>query len=210
MATNPDRPLYQDIIDEAWGVQVADHVIRRYRDAAERDLDFTGIAAAELAGQVVAITPSDGSPPYLQQHDGTAWGPIMSGAGCSVFQNAAITFSTGMFHFDTVVDSDGHYDPATGLYTCAHPGDYLVTGTVTAVAAIANDTLNMSIARNGALAFIGPMMLQPNNGWNIAASHTAMVRAVAGDTLGVYVEVNQNTNRTGLHDAAHTYMVIRA
>jgi hypothetical protein len=72
MATNPDRPQYQDIIDEAWGQSVADHVIRRYRDAAERDADLAGISPADLAGQVVAIVDPAGVP-FLEQHDGAAW-----------------------------------------------------------------------------------------------------------------------------------------
>jgi hypothetical protein len=72
MATNPERPQYQDIIDEAWGDQVADHVIRRYRDAAERDADLAGFSPADLAGQVIAIAPG-GALPYLQAHDGAGW-----------------------------------------------------------------------------------------------------------------------------------------
>jgi hypothetical protein len=72
MATNPARPNYQDIIDEAWGDQVADHVIRRYRDTAERDADFVGVPPDELTGQMIAII-AGGQIPYLQQHDGTVW-----------------------------------------------------------------------------------------------------------------------------------------
>jgi hypothetical protein len=72
MATNPARPQYQDIIDEAWGDQVADHVIRRYADKAERDADLAGIAPADLDGQVVALAA------MLEIYNATAagWTPI--------------------------------------------------------------------------------------------------------------------------------------
>ena len=65
--TNPARPQYQDVIDEAWGGQVADHVIRRYADNAERDADLAGLTAAELSGQTIIVAAK------YQRHDGTAW-----------------------------------------------------------------------------------------------------------------------------------------
>jgi hypothetical protein len=71
MASNPDRPQFQDTIDEAWGQSVADHVVRRYPDAAARDADLA-LPPAELAGQVVAIGPAAG-PVHLQCHDGATW-----------------------------------------------------------------------------------------------------------------------------------------
>ena len=65
--TNPARPEFQDIIDEAWGDQVADHVIRRYPDTATRDADLP----APEVGQVVAIT--GGAAPRLQVRTATGW-----------------------------------------------------------------------------------------------------------------------------------------
>jgi hypothetical protein len=70
---NPGRPQYQDIIDEAWGDQVADRVVRRYVDAVERDDDLAGFTPAELAGQLIAIVPALPAAPYLQEHDGAKW-----------------------------------------------------------------------------------------------------------------------------------------
>jgi hypothetical protein len=70
---NPGRPQYQDIIDEAWGDQVADRVVRRYVDDVERDADLAGFTPAELAGQLVAIVPAAPASPYLQRHDGALW-----------------------------------------------------------------------------------------------------------------------------------------
>jgi hypothetical protein len=70
---NPNRPQYQDTIEETWGQAVADTVVRRYANSADRDADLAGLTPAELAGQVVAIAPGGGAAAYLQQHDGTQW-----------------------------------------------------------------------------------------------------------------------------------------
>jgi hypothetical protein len=69
---NPNRPQYQDTIEETWGQAVADTVLRRYANTADRDADLAGFAPAQLAGQVVTIAAS-GSLPLLQQHDGAGW-----------------------------------------------------------------------------------------------------------------------------------------
>jgi hypothetical protein len=68
---NPDRPQYQDTIEETWGQAVADMVVRRYATTADRDADLGGFTPAELAGQVVAILL--GGEVFLQRHDGAAW-----------------------------------------------------------------------------------------------------------------------------------------
>jgi hypothetical protein len=73
---NPTRPSFGEVIDETWGDLVADQVIRRYVNAAERDADLVGFTPADLAGQVIAIMPGAGVPPYLQQHDGAGWHSI--------------------------------------------------------------------------------------------------------------------------------------
>jgi hypothetical protein len=71
---NPIRPSFGEVIDETWGDLVADHVVRRYVNAAERDADLAGLTAAELAGQVVVLVPGPaGTPPQIQLHDGTGW-----------------------------------------------------------------------------------------------------------------------------------------
>jgi hypothetical protein len=69
---NPNRPQYQDTIEETWGQAVADTVVRRYANTADRDADLAGFTPAELAGQVVAIIPG-GSGAYLERHDGSTW-----------------------------------------------------------------------------------------------------------------------------------------
>jgi hypothetical protein len=71
--SNPVRPQLNDIIDEAWGDQVADMVVRRYPDVASRDADLGAFTAATLAGQLVAIVPALPGVPYLQQHNGAGW-----------------------------------------------------------------------------------------------------------------------------------------
>jgi hypothetical protein len=70
---NPNRPQYQDTIEETWGDAVADTVVRRYANTADRDADLAGFTPAELGGQVVAIVPGAGVLPYCQQHDGAGW-----------------------------------------------------------------------------------------------------------------------------------------
>jgi hypothetical protein len=70
---NPNRPQYQDTIEETWGQAVADTVVRRYTSSADRDADLAGFTPAELAGQIVAIVPGAPALPHLQIHDGTAW-----------------------------------------------------------------------------------------------------------------------------------------
>jgi hypothetical protein len=72
---NPTRPIFGEVIDETWGDLVADHVVRQYANAAERDADFAGFAPADLQGQLVGINPPPPVINYLQQHDGTAWHP---------------------------------------------------------------------------------------------------------------------------------------
>jgi hypothetical protein len=74
MATNPNRPQYQDTIESAWGQSVADHVVRRYATAAERDADLAGLTAADLEGQVVVIAGSDF--PSIEIFHGGAWSPL--------------------------------------------------------------------------------------------------------------------------------------
>jgi hypothetical protein len=72
---NPDRPDFGQVIDETWGQIVADTVVRRYATTADRDADLVGFTPAQLAGQTVAIIPTDGSPAWLELHDGTGWRP---------------------------------------------------------------------------------------------------------------------------------------
>jgi hypothetical protein len=70
---NPDRPQYQDTIEETWGQAVADTVVRRYTSSADRDADLGAFTPAELGGQLIVIA-TPGSLPFLQQHDGAgAW-----------------------------------------------------------------------------------------------------------------------------------------
>jgi hypothetical protein len=74
MATNPNRPQYQDTIESTWGQAVADHVIRRYATPAERDSDLAGLTQADLEGQLVAILSPTGT--YLQHHRGGVWATL--------------------------------------------------------------------------------------------------------------------------------------
>jgi hypothetical protein len=53
---NPARPVTLTPIDTAWGLAVADSVVRVYPNAASRDADLGAFAAAELLGQVVVLT----------------------------------------------------------------------------------------------------------------------------------------------------------
>jgi hypothetical protein len=76
--SNPVRPEFQDIIDEAWGDQVSDMVVRRYVDTAARDSDLGAFTPATLDGQVVAIVPAPPGVPYLQQHNGIGWATVGS------------------------------------------------------------------------------------------------------------------------------------
>ncbi|HEX3454371.1 MAG TPA: hypothetical protein VHS03_07080 [Gaiellaceae bacterium] len=62
------------MIDETWGDLVADHVIRRYANPAERDADLAGFTVDELKGQVCVLgTMVGGLRPYLEIHNGAAW-----------------------------------------------------------------------------------------------------------------------------------------
>jgi hypothetical protein len=70
---NPNRPQYQDTIEETWGQAVADTVVRRYANTADRDADLGSIAPDQLNGQLIAIAPGGGADPYLQQHNGAGW-----------------------------------------------------------------------------------------------------------------------------------------
>ena len=83
MASNPNRPEYQDTIESTWGQSVADHVIRRYATTAERDADLAGLTPADLEGQVVAITGPGGAT-YLEQYRGGAW--VLMGGGVGRMQ----------------------------------------------------------------------------------------------------------------------------
>jgi hypothetical protein len=73
---NPNRPQYQDTVEETWGQAVADTVVRRYANTADRDADLAGFTPAELAGQLVTIAPGGGVLPWLASHDGNAWQDI--------------------------------------------------------------------------------------------------------------------------------------
>jgi hypothetical protein len=99
MATNPNRPQFQDTIASTWGQSVADHVIRRYASTAARDADLTGISAADLAGQYVAINPTPGDV-SLWRHDGIRWNaqPIIKSGqntpGTNASSQLSVTFTT--------------------------------------------------------------------------------------------------------------------
>jgi hypothetical protein len=70
---NPNRPQYQDTIEETWGQAVADTVVRRYANTADRDADLAGFTPAELMGQLVVIAAGVPAIPYIQEHDGARW-----------------------------------------------------------------------------------------------------------------------------------------
>jgi hypothetical protein len=95
---NPNRPQYQDTIEETWGQAVADTVVRRYTSSADRDADLAEFTPAELMGQVVVLAPG-GAIPYLQSHDGVRWGPVspmqdQSGFGVIVKWGARTAYNT--------------------------------------------------------------------------------------------------------------------
>ena len=54
--SNPARPVTGTPIDTAWGLAVADTVVRVYPNAASRDADLSSFTAADLLGQVVYQT----------------------------------------------------------------------------------------------------------------------------------------------------------
>ena len=56
--TNPGRPVDNATIDTAWGLAVADTVVRRFPNVASRDADLADFTAADLLGQVVVLTDS--------------------------------------------------------------------------------------------------------------------------------------------------------
>lgn len=66
---NPTRPVTDAIIDTAWGLAVADAVLRVFPNAATRDADFAGISSAELLGQACILTDTGALQVYA--------GPIM-------------------------------------------------------------------------------------------------------------------------------------
>jgi hypothetical protein len=92
---NPNRPEYQDTIESSWGQLVADHVVRRYGTAAERDADLAGLTAPELEGQVVNVNGD------IQVYRAGAWVTrafTVSGASTVTtdgFGNAAIGLPAG-------------------------------------------------------------------------------------------------------------------
>ena len=93
MATNPNRPQYQDTIESTWGQSVADHVIRRYASAAERDADLAALTPADLDGQVCVITGSNGVP-YMQEHRQGQWhGEVVRFGVSTVTVGGAANFS---------------------------------------------------------------------------------------------------------------------
>jgi len=77
---NPTRPVSGQVIDTAWGLAVADSVVRVYPNAATRDADLTGILPAELLGQACMLTDSGSLLVYYGSTLGwrppwnTAWG----------------------------------------------------------------------------------------------------------------------------------------
>jgi hypothetical protein len=88
MLSNPVRPQFEDIIDEAWGDQVADMVVRRYVDTAARDADLAGFDPTTLAGQVVGIVPAVPGVPFLQIHNGSGWVGLASGVPAPLLPGA--------------------------------------------------------------------------------------------------------------------------
>ena len=54
--TNPGRPVDDATIDTAWGLAVADTVVRRFPNVASRDADLANFTAADLLGQIVVTT----------------------------------------------------------------------------------------------------------------------------------------------------------
>jgi hypothetical protein len=89
---NPNRPQYQETIEETWGQAVADTVVRRYANTADRDADLAGFTPAELMGQLVVIAPGAGVIPHLEEHNGAVWhsaSPTSDADGNGVILKAA-------------------------------------------------------------------------------------------------------------------------
>lgn len=164
MATNPNRPQYQDVIESSWGQAVADTVVRRYDTTAERDADLP-FAPDVLAGQVVAIT---GPPAALYMHDGVSWG-LMAGPPkwhAKVYQAGAATIgaASAIFYFDSIAyDPAAMWVPAAGHFVIPEPGLWQVSGQLTGSAVATGQVLYSQVNVQGQPS---PLNTAVHNGTN--------------------------------------------
>jgi hypothetical protein len=195
---NPDRPQYQDTIEETWGQAVADTVVRRYATTADRDADLGAFPPAELAGQVVVIVPGAGATPYLQIHNGVAWyTPGAYGARCymSDFQlpdytaPARLPMTKDFDPFGCVRPVTGgsspntYFAPATGLYFCDAQwgGDIGGGNSLSVVQFRVNGAGGAGIRSHLAHVFIGK-----GAGWRECVRISDLVSLNAGDEIAPF------------------------
>ena len=183
MATNPARPQFQDVIDEAWGDQVADHVIRRFATAGDRDTDLAGIAAADLAGQLVTV----GNGPQL--HDGTAWrnlGPYVErqtlGRAANLPANGEQGWAPPSSRWG---NRSGDEKTFTFLLDCVLLLTYGCTGLTAAT-----DQVQIQSPDVGPQFF--PAILNWGGAWQLSCTFVGAFRA--GETMVAYFHTNGGAN----------------
>lgn len=134
------------------------------------------------------------------------------GFGASYYRAAAWVTGAGgtwvKFNLDTkVYDDNNLYSIVNGVFTIAKAGRYRMGGKVRATSNAVNQTMGLSVFKNGSLYRSGPWNIMPLSGANLDASVDVTVDCAVNDTLALWA-ICSTANLTGGTGSGDAYCTL--